>query len=148
MSYGAETNIRGGDNPPYSLTDFKAIFPQFDTIVSDTILTNFIGLANASLQKSRWHDIWEIAMAWFVAHFATLYIESIANTTGGPSAVINAASAKGLLTSKSVDSVSASYDYGSISEDLNGWAAWKSTKYGQQLATFGSMFGKGGMYIC
>jgi hypothetical protein len=53
----------------------------------------------------------------------------------------------GLISSKTVDSVSLTYDYKQVTDDLTGWGSWKSTEYGTQLATMAKMFSLGGMYI-
>lgn len=36
----------------------------------------YINLAVASLVQARWQDIWPLAVAWFVAHYCTLYARS------------------------------------------------------------------------
>jgi hypothetical protein len=37
--------------------------------------------------------------------------------------------------------------FATIADDLEGWAAWKLTTFGQQLATFGKLIGSGGMVV-
>lgn len=152
-SFGDGSNLRTGTNPPYAMSDFLQAYPQFGAnslgvyLVPQVIVQAYINLANASLQQSRWHDYWQVAMGWFVAHFCTLYVQGMADPNGGAGAVVAAGQAKGLNTSESVGDVSVSTDYNSIAQDLDGWAAWKLTVYGQQLATIGKLVGKGGMYI-
>ena len=147
------SNIRTGENPSYVLADFVAMYPQFDkddnakSVIPDIILNKFIALAHASIKQSRWQDMWEIAMGFFVAHFATLWLQGTADPNSGASAVLAAGQAKGLVTSKSANDLSVSYDYNAIAQDLDGWASWKLTVFGQQLATFGKLVGKGGMYV-
>jgi hypothetical protein len=157
------SNIRVGDNPPYLLDDFyleypvyapravPAIPPATGTIttylIKPAILQMYINLANASIKEARWHDTWHTAMGWFVAHFATLYLQGMADANSTAAQVIAKGQTKGLMSSKSVGDVSVSYDFNAIAQDLEGWASWKLTIYGQQLATFGKMIGKGGMYV-
>lgn len=153
FEFGDGSNLRTGTNPPYALSDFTAMYPQFGAnaqgqyLVPATVIQAYINLANASLQESRWHDSWQLAMGWFVAHFCTLYLQGTADPNSGAGAVLAAGQAKGLDTSQSVGDVSASTDYNAIAKDLDGWAAWTLTIYGQQLATMGKLMGKGGMYV-
>lgn len=146
---GNASNIKTGSNPPFLLNDFFNMYPQFDNenIIPSTMVQMYIDLANASINQRRWQGYWQVAMGWFVAHFCTLYIQGTADPTGGASAVLAAGQTKGLNTSESVGDVSVSIDYNLIAQDLNGWAAWKLTIYGQQLATIGKLVGKGGMYV-
>lgn len=137
----------------YQLSDFQTMYPQFGPdssssyLIPQPIQQQFINLAVQCINQSRWQDNWAIAVGWFVAHFCTLYLQGLSNANAGAAAVLAAGSARGLMTSKSVGDVSASIDYADIGKDLEGWAAWKLTIYGQQLATFGKILGKGNMYI-
>lgn len=150
---GDASNIRTGSNPPFSFADFIEMYPQFgpDTntlyLVPQVITQMYIDLADACIKEARWHSYWKIAMGWFIAHFCTLYLQGTADPNSGAAAVLAAGQAKGLNTSESVGDVSVSMDYNSIGEDLNGWAAWKLTIYGQQLGTIGKLVGMGGMYV-
>lgn len=150
------SNIRAGTNPSYLLADFYSAYPaygprgaspSFTYLIDPTILQMYIDLANACIQEARWHSSWKVAMGWFVAHFASLYLQGMASPTGTAAQVIAASQSRGLMSSKAVGDVSVSYDYNSISQDLDGWAAWKLTIYGQQLATVGKLVGKGGQYV-
>lgn len=158
---GDASNIKSGSNSPFLLGDFLAMYPQFAqesfvspnqftegaNLIPEEIIQMYIDLADACIKESRWHAYWKVAMGWFVAHFCTLYIQGTADPTGGAAAVLAAGQVKGLNTSESVGDVSVSIDYNLIAQDLNGWAAWKLTIYGQQLATIGKLVGKGGMYV-
>lgn len=150
---GGASNIKTGSNPPFLLNDFYALYPQFgpnssgEFLVPETIMQMYIDLADASIKEARWHSYWKMAMGWFVAHFCTLYLQGTANPDSGAGAVLAAGQAVGLNTSESAGDVSASIDYNVIAQDLDGWAAWKLTNYGQQLATIGKLVGRGGMYI-
>lgn len=149
------SNIRiGNGSSNYQLSDFQTNYPQFGVesdgvsyLVPQTIQQQFINLAVQCINQNRWHDNWYIAVGWFVAHFCTLYIQGTSNPNAGANAVIAAGSARGLFTSKSVGDVSTSIDYENVGRDLDGWAAWKLTIYGQQLATFGRLLSKGGMLV-
>lgn len=150
---GEASNVRTGSNPPFLIGDFLAMYPQFGPdsnnvdVVPQQIVQIFIDLADACIKEVRWHSYWKIAMGWFVAHFCTMYLQGAADPGSGAAAAMAAGQAKGLNTSETVGPVSVSMDYSQIGQDLDGWAAWKLTIYGQQLATIGKLVGKGGMYI-
>ena len=147
------SNLRIGENPSYTLEDYLSMYPQFESdsggvyLVPTVILQMYIDLANASIQEARYHGAWVLCMGFFVAHFATLYLQGTASPGSSAGQVLEAGRAQGLATSESVDGVSVSTDYNAIANDLNGWAAWKLTIYGQQLATIGKLMGKGGMMV-
>lgn len=150
---GDASNIKTGSNPAFSFSEFIGVYPQFGpgldnaAVIPQAIVETFLALADASIKEARWHASWKIAMGWFVAHFCTLYLQGMA-AAGSPAAmVIESGKSAGLNTSESVGDVSVSIDYNSIAQDLDGWAAWKLTIYGQQLASMGKLIGKGGMYI-
>lgn len=119
----------------------------YPMLVPAVLLTTYIALATTSIMERRWHGLWQTAIGWFVAHFLTLYLESYAAPGSNAAQVVAAAQSKGITASKSVGPVHVSYDLAAINADLDTWAAWKLTIYGQQLATFGNMVGKGGMVV-
>lgn len=138
-----------GNNPSYSKEDFLAVFPQFKNKVPDIMIDYYINLANACLSYNMYGEQWNYAMSLYVAHFLTLYLKlSDGITEDSPvSQVIRSSLGFGLVASKSAGDLSLSYDYGAINEDLNGWAAWKMTTYGQLFATIAKLVGKAGSYI-
>lgn len=143
------SNVRGGDNPPYTYTDFLTFYPQFTGNINTAILTRFIAMSDAVVKETRWHEMWQLGMALFVAHFATLYLQAIGDgTTNQPaSAVVAAAQSRGLISSEGAGDLSVSYDMGSLSSDLEGWAAWKLTGFGVQYATLAKTLGMAPMYV-
>ncbi len=157
------SNLRGGSNPPYALEDFYINYPAYGPreapvenpddeptityLVDPLIMQMYLELANNCLQESRWRSYWKIAMGWFIAHFLMLYLQGMTAAESPAAQVIAAGQARGLQTSKSVGDVSVSYDFSTAMSDLDGWAAWKLTTYGQQLATAAKLVGKGGAYV-
>lgn len=147
------SNIRTGNNPAYTLSNFLLAYPQFGvneegaTFVPTPVLTMFLNLAHACIKEARWHDMWEFAMGLFIAHFVTLWLQGTADPNSGAAATIAAGQARGVVVSESANDLSVSYDHSTVGNDLDGWAAWKLTVYGQQLATMGKLVGKGGMYV-
>ncbi len=150
---GSASNIKAGTNPPFTLKDFYSIYPKFgandegNNLIPEFIIQMYLDLANNCIKENRWHSCWKIGMGFFIAHFCTLYLEGIADPNSGAAGVLESGKAKGLDTSVSVGSVSVSTDYSIISSGIAGWAGWKLTSYGQQLATIGRLLGKGGMYV-
>lgn len=107
-------------------------------------LLAFIALASASLVQARWLDSWIVAMGWFVAHFATLYVKSDGNPFSSPGQVAAAGLASGIQVSKSVGDVSVAYQ---PVQGLSEWGAWNLTSYGQQLATMAKIIGMGPLFL-
>lgn len=140
-------NVKGGTNPSFTPGDFFAFYPQFEGVIDQRILAQFIAMATAVVKKTRWHEQWEFGMNLFVAHFTTLYLQTLSGACAGSAGVIAAAQAKGLQTSKSVGDVSVSYDPNVVTDDLEGWAQWKLTAYGIQYASLAKLLGKAGSYI-
>jgi hypothetical protein len=109
----------------------------------------FIALASASLQQARYQEQWMVAMGWFIAHYVTLYGRTDGgsqDTTGNTTAAAAVAQgmASGILVSKSVGDVSASYAQLTGFED---WGSWNLTIYGQQLITMARIVGAGPMFL-
>lgn len=116
-------------------------------LVDPVVIQMYIDIATHCIQQARYHSYWKTCIGWFVAHFVTLYLQSVAGVNASAQQVMVAAQSRGLQASKSVGDVSVSYDYNSIMNDLDGWAQWKLTVYGTQLATIAKMIGKGGMMV-
>jgi hypothetical protein len=150
---GNASNVKSGTNPSFTLADFYLIYPQFGVdaegiyVVPQVIAQMYLDLANACIKESRWHASWKIGMSLFIAHFCTLYLQGTADVDSRAAGVLKAGQAQGLQTSISVGDVSISTDYNVIANGIDGWAGWKLTSYGQQLASIGRLLGKGGMYV-
>ena len=147
------SNIRTGKNPVYTKDDFFKLYPQFakqcgdKPIIPDEVINAYINLAHACISYSRYHDLWNICMDLFIAHFLTLYLQTTANPADSLKKIINAGLAKGIQTSKSAGDLSTSYDFGIIANDFNGWGTYKQTAFGQQFITFAKTVARGGMVV-
>jgi len=150
------SNIRVGDNPPYTSEDFLEAYPQFgkkdpktlQPIIPTVVLEAWVKMANASISKARYHDAWELCMGLFIAHFLTLYLQSAASPDDPTSKIVNAGLAKGLVASKSAGDLSVSYDFSIIQgQEFAGWGTYKLTAFGQQFITMARMFSMGGMVV-
>ena len=154
------SNIKAGDNPAFTASDFIAFYPQFKKPtngespigyseglnVPDVAFDIFVTEANARVQKTRWRSMWFAGMCNYIAHKATLYLAATTGATDIPG-LIALSAPRAVMTSKAVDGVSVSYDTESIARDLDGFGDFKSTTYGQQFASTAKLLGKGGMAI-
>ena len=147
------SNIRSGGNPAFTLSDFLSIYPGFSVTgqniapVPNAVLQMYIDLALTCVQQARFRGAWKVCIGYFVAHFATLWLEGTADPNSPPAKVLAVGQAKGLVSSKSANDLSVSYDYSTIAKDLDGWAAWTMTNHGRNLATLAKLYGKGGMVV-
>lgn len=133
-----------GGNGTGATVNITAIIPGTLQLPQLAIQT-FINLASACLSKNRWQDNWLLTMHWFVAHFCTLYLLSEGNPTSTPGQIAITGLTRGIAVSKSAGDVSVNYE--TVAKDLEGYASWNRTEYGQQLASFAKFVGMGPMYI-
>lgn len=159
------SNIRNKQNPEYTKEDFFKFYPQFtkkkfitittdegeeikeEFIIPDVVIEAYVKLAHASINYGRYHELWEICMGLFIAHFLTLYLQTMADPDSSVKSIISKGLASGLPTSKSAGDLSISYDFSTITNDFNGWGTYKLTEFGQQLITFAKVVSKGGMVV-
>lgn len=146
-AYEIASNIRDGDNPEYTVADFRTAMPAFsEEIISDELLQPYVTMATAIVKEARWHSLWREGMRLFIAHFVTLFLQ-MPEAGLTKEELLNASKVGGSMASKTVGPISVSYDNTQATSDLDGWAAWKLTTYGVQFATLAKVLGKGGMYI-
>lgn len=150
------SNIRTGNNPPYTSEDFLTAYPQFgkrdpetrQPIIPSVVIDAWVKMAHASLSKARYHDAWELVMGLFIAHFLTLYLQTMASPDAPVGKIINAGLAKGMVSSKSASDLSISYDFSMISgQEFAGWGTYKLTAFGQQFITLARVYSMGGMVV-
>lgn len=140
------SNVRGGQNPPFTRDDFFKFYNQFmGQGLPDFVLDQFILMADSVVKESRWHTQWQFGMALYIAHFSALYLQTLGGDDPTAKQVIAAAQAKGLQTSKSVGSVSVSYSFEGL--DVKGWENMKSTQFGRQFIGMAKLLGKAPMYV-
>lgn len=144
-------NLAFGTNPPYQISDFFAIYPKFGTAspytspIPQPVLQLYINLASASLSQARWLDYWQMGMALFVAHYATLYLRSEGSVGTTAQQIASSGLAVGLKVSQAAGDVSQSQEY--MTTGWESWGSWNLTTYGQQLITNAAIVGIGPMYI-
>ncbi len=121
------------------IADFRAEFPEFsDTAVyPDAQITFWASVAERMVLLDIWCDMYDVGVKLYVAHEITLAAQNKkAATAGGPPGLIG-----GVPQSKTVGSVSVSYDSQNTSEKNAGW--WNLTNYGKQFYHLVSLFGAG-----
>lgn len=105
----------------------------------------FINMALASLMIGRYKEQWPVAMAFYIAHYLTLFMRSESGPQGSAMQIVQAGLQIGMLTSKSVGDVSAGLSL--LAGFLQNWGAWNLTLYGVQFATIAAAVGSGPIYI-
>jgi hypothetical protein len=108
------------------------------------VLLMFLAMAQASLVQRRWDALWSVGMAFYIAHFATLYLQATSspNTTAAQAA--QSAIMTGIVVSKAVHDVSVGY---TPLTNLEEWGAFQLTSFGVQLLTFAKWVGNGPMLL-
>lgn len=150
--WAGASNIVVGTNPSYAIDDLAVFFPNLtgtnppnnDGAVPTPVLNAFIALASASLVQARWEDSWYYAMALFVAHYCTLWLQQSGTQPANNRQLAAQGIAKGILIAKSVDGVSGSYK---TIEGLEDFGSFGLTSYGQLLITMAKGMGAGGMLL-
>lgn len=140
------SNIKKEEHPEYTKETFLLLYPQFRGVLPDAALDMYVDLGLSCVNYKRFNRMWKAAIGLLIAHFCTLYLQSMQPEGTDASQVLASASSAGMVTSESADGVSYSRD-GSALNDLNGWAAFKMTTFGVQFATMANVVGRGGMYV-
>ena len=126
------------DNPEYTSDNFLRAYPQF-SMLDTSVVDAWVGIAHQCVKYSLWDKTWELGMGLFIAHFLTLYQQTIEEDLVNP--VLSKGLSKGLITSESVGGMSVSYDLGSFTNEFDGWGTFKQTIFGQQYVHFLQMMG-------
>ena len=146
----AAANI-GQSQGDYTAQEFQQDFPQFFTpdgvsLVPTTMLAEIINMANASVQPDKWLESWRYAVGLYVAHYATLYLRTYAQSS--PTAAQAAASGAlvGVVKSATLGDSSVSYDTSALTKGTESWGDLNATTYGQMLANRAKLIGAAGSY--
>lgn len=115
------------------------------SLIPQPVLQLYINLASASLSQARWLDYWQMGMALFIAHYATLYLRSEGSVGTTAQQIASSGLAVGLKVSQAAGDVSQSQEY--MTTGWESWGSWNLTTYGQQLITDANIVGIGPMYI-
>ena len=122
---------------------FYQAFPEFADIdkYPEATVDMWVAAARSLLSADRWGDLLDLGTSLFVAH--NLALSRLATASAGSGAVPGVST--GILSSKAVDKVSASYDTSSAS--LEGAGAWNLTTYGVRYRQLALMIGVGGVQL-
>jgi len=124
-------------------SSFRESMPMFaDTDLYPTAQFNFyLNMGKKLLPESRWDDLLDEGLTFFVAHYLTLYLRSMdaVDIGGGDAGQV------GNETSKSVDGISYSMDVSSVS--LTDAGQWNQTTFGIQFLQLARMIGAGGIQL-
>jgi hypothetical protein len=147
--YSIATNLATAAVPPSTgtglLVNVTGITPSNLNFVPPIVIQAYINFASSCLSIARWGMAgWPIAMALFVAHYATLYLKAIAGSTGTASALAASGLAGGIIVSQSAGDVSQSTI---VPPGLEDAGAWGTTDFGQQLYTMAKTVGQGMIYV-
>lgn len=123
---------------------FRTDFPEFSnpTRYPDASINFYLGMADTFLNQDVFGDQFAYLAELFTAHYTELRGRALAASQAGGG--VNSAGG-GVLTSKSVDKVSASYDVSGIIDPDAGF--WNSTAYGREFFWWWSMSGAGGRQL-
>lgn len=106
-----------------------------------TAIQFYLNAADSLLDQDRMGDKFVFLAELFTAHYVELRGKTTAGAIGGG---VNT-STGGVVSSKSVDKVSVSYDNSGIINPDAGF--WNKTAYGQEFYWWWSMFGAGGRQL-
>ena len=140
--------VDNSTNPTYTAGMFLAAFPEFTGKVTDALISKWIALANDCFSFKWFGSCWELAMGLFTAH--NLILKLKAGNADTPEGILLAkAGETGVEQSKSVDTLSVSFDTGSTLDEYKGWGGLKETVYGRQLIDVIRSCSAGGVfYVC
>lgn len=125
-------------------SDFRNTFPQFSDTdkYPDPIINARLAFADALMSEKRFGaEIFPYVVGLFVAHYMALYSADMRSSAVGGSGGANS----GVMSSKSVDKVSASYDTGSTLNPDAGF--WNNTRYGSEFWEYLMIFGAGAIQL-
>jgi hypothetical protein len=124
-------------------SSFRQNFTEFSepAVYGDPAINFWLTVSATLLDPTRWGTMLDLGTQLFIAHHLVLAArDQLAARAGGvPGAV------QGVLTSKSVDKVSASYDAGSVA--LTDAGFWNMSSYGIRFLQYARYMGAGGIQV-
>jgi hypothetical protein len=149
QSVDSSTQITLTNSATSSGTQLLTVFPA--PALPYIVLNAYIALASASLVQARWQATWQLGMAAYIAHYATLWLRSDGDTLHAYStsrAIAQAGLAQGITVSASAGPVSESIQpVGGNGSGLESWGHWNQTEYGIQFVGWARIIGAGPMLI-
>lgn len=123
---------------------FRETFPQYadETKYPTPMIQARLNLADALLSESRFgEEIFPYIVGLYVAHYLYLYTVDMRSVAAGAAGGVNT----GILTAKSVDKVSASYDASQTLDPNAGF--WNNSRHGSEFWEYLMMFGAGAIQL-
>jgi hypothetical protein len=119
----------------------RALFPEFSDLSKypDTSVALWLGVAANFINAEKWGPQADLGTMLYAAHKLALMASSGGLTPARPGQI------KGVLTSKSADGISASYDVSSVMNE--GAGHWNLTTYGLQYWELKTLFGHGPVQV-
>lgn len=135
----------------YTAELFQEDFPQFFNeamicLVPPAMLEEFIRQANAAIAPDKWTDGWRYCCGLYVAHQASLYLRTYAESSATPAQAAATGALVGVVKSAALGDSSVSYDTDALTKATADWGDLNATQYGQILATRARLAGMGGTY--
>ena len=153
----AEAANLGQNQGSYTAEMFQQDFPQFYTaatkespatcLVPAAMLSEFISMANACVQPDKWLESWRYAAGLYVAHYATLYLRTYAQSSSSAAQAAATGALVGVVQSATLGDSSVSYDTSAVTKGTEDWGDLNATTYGQMLANRAKLVGMGGSYV-
>ena len=126
-----------------TVLQFRGLFPAFsESLYPDFAVETRLALGEAFLSEKVWKPqaVRVHAVGLYTAHYLAAYGSASAGGSGK-----SEGSGMGVVSSKSVDGASISYDTGSTVEQGAGF--WNSTPYGRELWQLMRVFGAGAVQL-
>lgn len=147
----AAANIGQGTGN-YTAEQFQQDYPQFfneygTCLVPPVMLTEILNMANASVQPDKWLESWRYAVGLYVAHYATLYLRTYAESSPTAAQAAATGALVGVVKSATLGDSSVSYDTSAVTKGTEDWGDLNATTYGQMLANRAKLVGLGGSYV-
>lgn len=147
----AAANIGQGTGN-YTAEQFQQDYPQFfneygTCLVPPVMLTEILNMANASVQPDKWLESWRYAVGLYVAHYATLYLRTYAESSPTAAQAAATGALVGVVKSATLGDSSVSYDTTALTKGTEDWGDLNATTYGQMLANRAKLIGLGGSYV-
>lgn len=117
---------------------FRNMFPEFGSIEAypDVLVNSWIEIAGSALPSRRWGNFLVQGLGLYVAHNLALGARAKTGSAGAVS---------GPMSSKTVGSVSASYDTSAVT--IAGGGEWNLTSYGIRFWRIMRLVGAGGIQL-
>lgn len=140
--------VDNSTNPSYTAAMFFAAFPEFNGKATDSLVGEWISLADTVICVGRYGSFWSLAMGLFVAHNLIMRLKA-GNSEIPTELLLSNSGEVGVEQSKSVDTLSVSFDTASTLDEYKGWGNLKETSYGRQLIDLMKACDGGGFfYVC